>query len=112
METEIIKDNDREHVARKIAAYAIACMEKATQLNIADNMTCYEIKMEKNVDVGEDNVTQILINEGGCTKLENSDYGCGTKNQLIWDVAAGRITDQKLILIEYEYNINSVKVVA
>ena len=112
METGVIRDNDTEYVARKIAAYSIACMERANTLNLLDNLTCYELRLNKPVNVTEYNVTQILIEEGGCSKLENSDYGCGTKDQLIWDVSGGRITDQKIVLIEYVYNINAVKVVA
>jgi len=112
VEDVVIREGDVVTVSRKIAGYAIACLKKTETLNLDGNVTCYDIVMQNVTDVGEENVTTILINEGGCEVLQNSDFGCGSRDQLIWNVDGGRITNQRLILIEYNSNNNTVEVIA
>jgi hypothetical protein len=82
---------------------------------------CFSLTIDSDTGlyVTEYTVTEILVNERGCSKLENSrvidefgnpipDYpnDCGTRDQLKWEVGdniIGKlIKDQRLVLIKYD----------
>ena len=103
----VIKTRSSEELARWIAVYSIDCWEKATKSLKTKDTNCYSLSIEGGPfapPVSEETVTDILLNEGGCGKLQNSDINndCGEKDQLGWEVSENIITTQKLILIKYD----------
>jgi len=84
---ESIKDTDNKIFSRKLSAYIIACWQDAETRGFYESHPCYELKLSGNVEnVSEENVTYILIKEDHCRSIENSDYGCGVNNQIIWSI--------------------------
>ncbi len=118
IETVELTTNETHNVSFAIAAYSIACMEKVKKLGIAKNYTCYQIFLKTPTYVSEDDVTDILISQNACRYLENSEIdasgatrNCGERNQLVWKIEGDIIKDQKLILIKYIVNRNSIEVI-
>jgi len=107
-----INDQDKQIVARDLLAYIIACW-KDTEINGQyQTHTCYEVHFNKPVeDVSEKDVTQVLIKEDQCKSIENSDYGCGTANQIIWEIGDSVISNQKIVLIEYNHDKDAIRVI-
>ena len=112
-----------EDLARNIAAYSILCWESSTKSLKTKDTNCYKLLIESGeFDVSETNVTDILMNEGGCNTLENSiakdkdgndiDYSgrCGVNDKILWDIDVNVIVDQKLILIKYDDSLKSIVV--
>jgi len=113
-EVEVVRmeESDNRIVSRLILAHIIACWNEAEVKGLNRDHPCYEIHLKRIVDnVTEANVTQILIEEDRCTSIENSDYGCGVEDQILWKVEGGAIRDQKTILIRYNSRENCVEVI-
>lgn len=84
---ETVDDTDNKIFSRKLLAYIIACWGEAEIKGIFESHPCYELRLSEHVEnVSEGNVTQILIKEDHCKSIENSDYGCGAKNQIVWSI--------------------------
>jgi hypothetical protein len=78
---------DNKIVSRILLAYIIQCWNDVENLRIDDDYSCYELRVSGMIDnVTEENVSSILIKEDHCSSIENSDYNCGAKNQIMWDV--------------------------
>jgi len=106
-----IESSDNNIVSRKILASIIACWKEAELKGLYKNHPCYEIRLNGDVDdVTEGNVSEILKVEDHCESIDNSDYGCGSRNQIIWNVEGGIINTQKIILIEYDGDEDAVEV--
>ncbi|MBL7170218.1 MAG: hypothetical protein ISS48_04320 [Candidatus Aenigmarchaeota archaeon] len=118
-----LRPKDNEDLARQIAAYSILCWEKARKSLKTKDTNCYSLTIKSDATFGVSEIfltEEILIKEGGCNRLENSeakksdcnleaipDKKCGENDYLFWDVGdvdSGdcSITDQKLILIKYD----------
>ncbi len=122
--TENISPSTKEELARYIAAYSIACWQKA-RFEKGEYVTCFSIRLEKNPgEITEYDVTKIMENEGGCRILENSiikdrdgnevsyNGNCGDEDQIDWNVYGNFIKDQKLVMILYNKTSNKVLITA
>jgi hypothetical protein len=113
-EVKVIELNETNNriFSRILLAYIIDCWNEAEIRGLNKDHPCYEIHLENIVDnVTEANVTKVLIDEDRCISIENSDYGCGIQNQIIWNVDGEVIRDQKIILIRYNSKENAIEVV-
>lgn len=111
---ELVKINDQDNkiFSRELLSYIITCWKDAEIKGLYETHTCYELRLLKTVqDVTEGDVTNILIKEDGCKSIENSDYGCGAVDQIVWDVGDNKINNQKIILIEYNHEENAIRVI-
>lgn len=109
---ETVEDTDNKIFSRKVLAYIIACWGEAEIKGIYESHPCYELRLSGRVEnVSEENVTQILIKEDHCKSIENSDYGCGAKNQILWDIDGGIINNQTIMLIEYNESSEAILVI-
>ncbi|RLI75161.1 hypothetical protein DRP04_13770, partial [Archaeoglobales archaeon] len=82
-----ITEREKEIVARELLSYIIACWKKTELTEAYYTHTCYEIRLPGNVeDVSEKDVSRILLEEDKCKSIQNWDYGCGAKDQIIWSV--------------------------
>ena len=107
-----IKDTDNEIFSRKLLAYIIACWIDAEAKGLYQSHPCYELRIVNNVDdVREEDVSSILINEDHCISIENSDHGCGAKDQILWNVEGLVINSQTIILIQYNGENDAVEVI-
>jgi hypothetical protein len=96
-ETVEINPRDSEDLARYIAAYSIKCWEDAAKSLSTKDTNCYNLIIENgpfDSGVDEVSVTDILLNEGGCGKLGNSDLHseCGVEDQLRWEITTDGYT--------------------
>jgi len=111
VETVEIKESDNLLFSRILLSYIIACWKKAEAAGLK-SQACYELRLLEPVDdVTEYNVTQVLIKEDHCQSIENSDYGCGTQDNIVWRVAGDKINEQSIILIEYNATIDAIEVI-
>jgi len=109
---EEIDESDNRIVSRMLLAYIISCWNEAEVKGLNKDHSCYEVHLKRSVEnITEANVTRVLIEEDRCKSIENSDYGCGIQNQIVWMVENGVIRDQKIILIRYNSNENAVEVI-
>lgn len=109
---EEIRDQDNKIVSRELLAYIIKCWKDTEIKQIYKTHCCYELHLINEVDnVTEQNVSSILTNEDHCKSIENSDFDCGSKNQIIWNIDGNIITNQKIILIRYENSTDAVQVI-
>ena len=111
----IIRPKSSEDLARNIAAYSILCWEKTVKSFKTKNTNCYNLLIEdspEGLEVDEILLTEILVNEGGCSRLENNDIdeNCGKSDQVNWEVDGNSITDQQLILIKYDDSAKQIVV--
>lgn len=107
-----VRDQDNTIFSRKLLAYIITCWKETEIERLYKTHPCYELHLMRDVDsVTEENVTSILINEDHCKSIENSDYGCGGKNQILWNIDGGVIKNQKIILIKYDNSTEAVRVI-
>lgn len=103
--TENLPDTDKKIFSRKLLAYIINCWNNVEQMKVEKDYSCYELKLSGQVDnVTEQDLSDILIKEDHCKSIENADYGCGAKDQILWDIDSGIITDQKVLLVKYNYD--------
>lgn len=87
VKTEVVNDEDNKIFSRKLLAYVIACWNEAEIKGLYESHPCYELRLLGNVEnVSEKNVSDILLNEDHCKSIENADYGCGAKDQILWSV--------------------------
>ena len=87
VKTEVVNDEDNRIFSRKLLAHVIACWNEAETKGLYESHPCYELKLSGNVgNVSERNVSDILLNEDHCKSIENEDYGCGAKDQILWSV--------------------------
>jgi len=105
-----ISDSSNELVARQLAAYIIACWKESELTGLNKERNCYGIYFENPVaNVCEANVTKIIEEEDGCRSIENSDYGCGASNNIIW-VVEGKIVkltkDDLADALNYSANVS------
>lgn len=113
LKEEEIKENNNTIVSRVILAHIITCWKKSEITGIDKSVPCYELRMSGDVDgVTEKNVTDILIKEDHCESIENSDFNCGTKDQIVWEVYDKIIDDEKIVLIRYDANLKAIEVIA
>jgi hypothetical protein len=111
VKVEEIEESDNRIVSRMILAYIIDCWNLAELKGLNKDHSCYEIHLKSRVnDVSEYNVTKVLIEEDRCKSIENSDYGCGVQDQIIWRVEGGVINNQKIILIRYNSKESAIEV--
>jgi hypothetical protein len=107
-----IRDQNNGMVSRQLLSYIITCWKETEIKQLYKTHPCYELHLTTQVgDVTEQNVTDILINEDRCKSIENSDYGCGSKNQILWDIDGGVINNQKIILIKYDNSTDAIRVI-
>jgi hypothetical protein len=112
VKVEEIEEGDNRIVSRMILAYIISCWKEAEIRGLNKDHACYEIHLKRSVDdVTETNVTRVLIEEDGCKSIENSDYGCGAQDQILWKVEGEAIRNQKIILIRYNSKENAIEVI-
>jgi hypothetical protein len=112
VKVEEIEESDNRIVSRMILAYIIACWNEAELKGLNKDHPCYEIHLKNKVDdVTEANVTRVLIEEDGCKSIENSDYGCGALDQILWRVDGEIIRNQETILIRYSSKENGIEVI-
>jgi len=113
-EVEVVRvdESDEKIVSRLILAHIIACWNIAEIKGLNRDHGCYEIHFNRFVDgVTEESVTKVLIEEDMCKSIENSDYGCGARDQILWKVENGIIRDQEIILIRYNSRENAIEVI-
>lgn len=112
LKKEVVSDTDNKIFSRKLLAYIIACWNEAEVKGLYKSHPCYELKISGMVEnVSEQNVSYILIKEDRCRSIENSDYGCGVKNQILWSVEGGVINNQTILLIRYNGEKDAVEVI-
>ncbi len=112
IESEDLEGTDNKIVSRKLLAYIISCWNNVDALHIEGNYSCYELRLSGNIEnVTEENVSRILVREDHCKSIENSDYGCGAKDQIIWEIGGDILNTQKILLIMYDAEKDGVKVV-
>jgi hypothetical protein len=112
IEVEKIRESDNKIFSRILLSYIIACWKGAEIKGLYQTHPCYELHLLNPVDnVTEQNVSDILIKEDHCRSIENSDYGCGVKDQIVWKVEGSVINNQKIILIEYDGKRDAVEVI-
>jgi len=112
IETAEIKESSNLEFSRILLSYIIACWKESELKGINKSHPCYELRLLNPVDnVTEYNVTQVLIKEDHCTSIENSDYGCGSQDNIHWKISGGKIKNQTIILIEYNATGNAVEVI-
>jgi len=112
VKVEEIDESNNRIFSRMLLAYIISCWNEAEIKGLNKDHPCYEIHLKRIVDdVTEENVSKVLIEEDRCRSIENSDYGCGAQDQILWRVGKGIIRDQKIILIRYNSRENSIEVV-
>jgi len=109
---ERIEETSNRIFSRKLLAYIISCWKEAEIKGLYESHPCYELRLPGNVsNVSESNVTDVLIREDHCKSIENSDYGCGTEDQIIWSIEGGVINTQRIVLIEYNGPKDAVEVI-
>jgi len=82
-----VLDTDNEIFSRKLLSYIIVCWKEAEVKGLYESHPCYDLRLSGAVDdVSEKNVSDILIKEDRCISIENSDYGCGEQDQILWSV--------------------------
>jgi hypothetical protein len=109
---EKINETDNKIFSRVLLSYIIACWKEAEIKGLYETHPCYELHLLNSVDdVTEQNVSDILIKEDHCRSIENSDYGCGIKNQIIWNIEGSVINTQKIILVEYNGPKDAIEVI-
>lgn len=111
---EVIEVNETRNreFSRLLLSYIISCWQSAEVKGLYKDHACYELRLKNKVDdVTEKNVTDVLIQEDGCVSIENSDYGCGEKNSILWEVSGEVINSQSLILIRYNAANDAVEVI-
>ncbi|MCK4429023.1 MAG: hypothetical protein KAU95_01505 [Candidatus Aenigmarchaeota archaeon] len=109
--SESLEGSDNKKVSRKLLSYIISCWNNVDISHIEGNYTCYQLRLSGNIDdVTEENVSALLIIEDHCESIENSDYGCGAKDQIIWDVSGDVLNTQKILLIMYDGEKEAIKV--
>lgn len=109
---EEINESDSVLFSRILLGYIISCWKKVDISEVKDSYPCYELHLLKEVNnVSEKNVTDILIREDGCISIENSDYNCGERDQIIWEIKDGLINKQKVLLIEYDADKDAIRVI-
>ena len=93
-----IKETDNKAFSRLLLSYIISCWQSAEIKGLYKDHACYELRLKNRVsDVTEKDVSDVLIEEDDCTSIENSDYGCGEENKILWKVEADiSITQQDL----------------
>jgi hypothetical protein len=107
-----ISESDNKIFSRILLGYIIACWKDAEMKGLNKDHACFELELKNEVeDVTEENVTKILIEEDRCKSIENSDYNCGAKDQILWKVENDVIKNQKIILIRYNAKENAVEVI-
>jgi hypothetical protein len=112
VKVEEIDESNNRIVSRMILAHIINCWNKAEVKGLNKDHACYEIHLKRSIDdVTEDNVTRVLIEEDRCKSIENSDYGCGAQDQILWKVEGEVIRNQKVILIRYNSKENAIEVI-
>lgn len=112
LKIERINEGDRKIFSRILLSYIIACWKESEIRGLYKSHPCYELHLLKEVDnVDEESVSEILLNEDHCSSIENSDFGCGEKNQIIWLVENNFIRNQKIILIEYNGDLDAILVI-
>ena len=86
-EKQEIEESNNLKFSRILLGYIIACWKKSDVLRVKSSFVCYELHLKNEVeDVVEANVSKVLNEEDFCTSIENSDYGCGIYNQILWKV--------------------------
>lgn len=97
-EVREIKERSNLAFSRTLLAYIIACWKGAELREFYQSHPCYELHLAGSVEnVTEANLSEVLINEDRCKSIENSDYGCGERNQILWDVDGEvALTEQNL----------------
>jgi hypothetical protein len=106
-----IESGNKETASREILSYIIACWEKTDAMKIKDRYVCYDLRLPGNLPgIGENDITQILINEDRCLSIENADYGCGVLDQIHWEVEGGALLSQTILFIEYDPSIEAIRV--
>jgi len=99
--SERINERDNKVVSRILLALTISCWKQAEILRKEEDFGCYEVKISNKVEnVTEANLSTVLIEEDHCKSIENSDYGCGVKNQIVWDVEGKILFLTKNIMAE------------
>jgi hypothetical protein len=112
VKTEYIQTRDNTEFSRELLAYIIACWKNAEIEGLDRPHLCYELRLNPPIqNVTEYNVTQILIREDNCQSIENSDYGCGEQNNILWNVSENVIENQTILLIKYVPDKNAVEVI-
>lgn len=107
-----IRFQDNNNVSRQILTYIISCWQQTEIKQLYKTHSCFELHLMKDVDsVTEANVTSILTIEDHCRSIENSDYGCGVKDQILWNIDGNVINTQKIILIRYDNSTKAVRVI-
>ncbi|MFB6088221.1 MAG: hypothetical protein ABEK36_00400, partial [Candidatus Aenigmatarchaeota archaeon] len=112
--TKVLNTYDSKKAARSIAASAIACWKEVERMGISENHTCFDISFPNGIPkVSEKDVTEVMVDEGGCRYLQNRVYhnsqgkegiadSCGNKDRIKWYVQGRKALEgQKKILIEY-----------
>ena len=77
------------------------CWERSERGRLNYDLMCEEIPIPKDYPfkrmINEKSITDIIINRKWCNIIQNSDFGCGTKDQIL----VSKITTKTNILIEY-----------
>ena len=111
VQTSNLEGSNNKIVSRKLLSYIISCWNTVDISRIKGNHTCYELRLSGNIDnVTEQNVSTLLIREDHCESIENSDYGCGAKDQIVWDVEGGVLNTQRILLIMYNSEKECIRV--
>ncbi|MEM5831901.1 MAG: hypothetical protein QXT38_01135 [Candidatus Aenigmatarchaeota archaeon] len=113
LKTVEVCESDKIKFSRILLSYIIACWKMAEIRNMSEDSACYEIKLKCKVDdVSEENITYILKREDRCKSIENSDFNCGERNQILWKVGGGIINTQQVIIVRYSGKNKAIEVIA
>jgi hypothetical protein len=87
IKTGYISETDNKIFSRILLGYIITCWNDVETLHVEGDRSCYELRISGEIEnVTEYNISEILNKENHCIDIENSDYGCGAKNQILWNV--------------------------
>lgn len=115
-EVEIVelKESDPKVISRILLAHIISCWRGAEIKGLTKDHPCYEIRLieKPTSSIREENVSEILIKEDKCKSIENVDFGCGEKDQILWRVGNREIFEQKTVFIRYSSKEEAVEVIA
>jgi len=107
-----LTDEDKEVVAKQIAAYIISCYQNSEILEYVNDTTCYHVFLKNpvNGEINESFLTEMIKQEELCNIIANSDYGCGNEDDIRWGVIGDITTSTKFLRIIYNSTDDTIMV--
>jgi len=112
--TRIFANNSFEAIS-KFAEYILDCWKLTEKYKIKEDYMCYELEFSlvpEDLVISAENLSKYFKDYYNCQEIQMKSYGCGYRDDIIWNVKNEIILKGSIVLIVYRAEEDKIEIIS